>query len=163
MWHYYHFVAEDLLGGLAALATVPRGKHNTLRGHEQGTVARRLVVPWESNWRDHWKLNEMVASSIFKGGSWPSTRSIHVSRVVRSHRLGYVEVNDGRRSNRLFLSRSVRSPNSVSYPHHIQWSSWIVGRRMLIIDWLKNGTRWLFRSSSSPRLPISFPRLETQS
>lgn len=60
LYHYYHFVAEDLLGGLTALASVP-----VRTGRALSTSANGVVIPWQSGWKDVWGMNEMVLRGMF--------------------------------------------------------------------------------------------------
>lgn len=55
LYHYYHFAAEDLLGGLAAYAAV----------EPQVEEPERVVIPWDMSWRDKWNINEVVVEGIF--------------------------------------------------------------------------------------------------
>jgi hypothetical protein len=79
LWHYYHFVAEDILGGFAALASsraprhesgvVGKGYHGPVEGGSMA-VPDRIVIPWEGNWHDKWGMNEMVVNGVFDGSEW---------------------------------------------------------------------------------------------
>ncbi|ORX35809.1 hypothetical protein BD324DRAFT_81109 [Kockovaella imperatae] len=67
MWHYYHFVTEDLLGGLAALAATPRAHRRNLisSNAESDPLPARLAIPWEPGWRDRWGMNNVVVKAMF--------------------------------------------------------------------------------------------------
>jgi hypothetical protein len=54
LWHYYHFAAENIVTGLAALATA--GFFG---------IPSRLIIPWETGWHDRFGMNEMVVKGIW--------------------------------------------------------------------------------------------------
>ena len=56
LYHYYHFAAEDVLGGLTAYATV----------EPPVPEPDRLVVPWNMAWRDKWGINPVITEGMFK-------------------------------------------------------------------------------------------------
>jgi len=55
LWHYYHFTAEDILGGIVGYASVEPAIPEP----------ERLLVPYGMNWRDRWGLNEMIVEGMF--------------------------------------------------------------------------------------------------
>lgn len=61
LWHYYHFAAENVLGGLAALA-IPTG-----RSRSMPLIPDTLLIPWEMAYKDKWGMNEMVIDGVFNG------------------------------------------------------------------------------------------------
>lgn len=54
LWHYYHFAAENIVAGLAALA---------ISGVEG--IPEHMIIPWENNWHDRYGMNEMVVKGIW--------------------------------------------------------------------------------------------------
>lgn len=55
LWHFYHFVVENILGGLAALGAV----------YDRPVMPDRLIVPWLDNWHDGLSLNDNVVAALF--------------------------------------------------------------------------------------------------
>ena len=53
--HYYHFIAEDVLGALKAYASIEPGLEQP----------QRVLVPWDVGWRDVWELNEVIVAGLF--------------------------------------------------------------------------------------------------
>lgn len=74
MYHYYHFAAENVLGGLAAMATwagardlvlgkgMGKGKHGAARDRY---VPDQIIVPWDNRWHDVYGMNDMVVEGIW--------------------------------------------------------------------------------------------------
>lgn len=58
LWHYYHFAAENVLTGFAALGSVNPTSTTP-------PVIDRFVIPWLSNWHDQYGLNDVLVDSIF--------------------------------------------------------------------------------------------------
>lgn len=79
--HYYHFLAENLVGGITGLATVTlptglgsgwSGSGNEPEWEEQeekdsGYRAENLIIPWVEDYRDGAGMNEVVAEGLFPG------------------------------------------------------------------------------------------------
>jgi hypothetical protein len=63
LYHYYHFTAEAMLGGLASIASwaasVDWPRPAPLPGADQ------IVIPWDKRWHDRHGLNEMVVHGIW--------------------------------------------------------------------------------------------------
>ena len=57
LWHYYHFAAENIVAGLAALSIVKPSGYDGLPD--------QLLIPWENDWHDRFGMNEMVIKGIF--------------------------------------------------------------------------------------------------
>jgi hypothetical protein len=75
LWHYYHFAAENVLGGLAALAAT-----DTINIHEKRReeivmqpVPERIAIPWEPKWQDRFGMNEMVIRGLWDQGGYMTT------------------------------------------------------------------------------------------
>ncbi|WVQ93474.1 hypothetical protein IAU59_000548 [Kwoniella sp. CBS 9459] len=73
-WHYlssyYHLVAEVLLGGITALASVPATREmveEVRTGVEVPKVPERIAIPWPAaeGWRDPDGINEFMVKGIF--------------------------------------------------------------------------------------------------
>lgn len=78
LYHYYHFAAEDLLGGLAAYAAV----------EPQVEEPERVVIPWDMSWRDKWNINEVVVEGIFDK---PVVEKDQWDRMIGQHDWVYFE------------------------------------------------------------------------
>lgn len=63
LWHYYHFVAEDLLGGLALLGSVTADHARDAKDF----LPERVLVPFASDYHDKWGMNDMVVQGLFDG------------------------------------------------------------------------------------------------
>lgn len=81
MAHYYHFIGEDVFGGLAALHLAeqydfhfrkrrdglePEGRSGNASEAPGGPG--RLIIPWVEGWRDVPGLNERLAGALFDEG-----------------------------------------------------------------------------------------------
>jgi hypothetical protein len=64
LYHYYHFMVENVLGGFAALVASERNTGREAHA-ETGT---RLIIPWQGDWADGRGLNRAVIDGLFDGG-----------------------------------------------------------------------------------------------
>ena len=71
LYHYYHFSAENLLGGLTALASIPMKIGLT----RTSLLADRVIVPWEGPWQDKYGMNEMVVKGMYDDRELDATDS----------------------------------------------------------------------------------------
>lgn len=72
---YYHFAAENLLGGMAALAanthsSRARSLWKSVFGTAKPTgsgfpAAEWLIIPWKDDWRDSYGMNEFLVKNLF--------------------------------------------------------------------------------------------------
>ncbi len=78
---YYHFAAENLLGGMAALSAYTRSPHarsvwKSVFGGSDPTgssypAADWLFVPWKDEWRDSYGMNEFLVNRLFPKSELP--------------------------------------------------------------------------------------------
>jgi len=69
LWHYYHFAAEDMLGGLVALGT-------DAASETKCSLPERVMIPWGGykGYEDVWGMNVMVINGVFSGSKSTSRR-----------------------------------------------------------------------------------------
>lgn len=93
LYHYYHFAAENILGGFAALASVRHGLDVQDRISEKilsgsADTPERIVIPWEGGWRDKWGENELVIKGIFPTCESRRRSSVETMSILGPRRTG---------------------------------------------------------------------------
>ncbi|ORX37567.1 hypothetical protein BD324DRAFT_650140 [Kockovaella imperatae] len=65
LWHYYHFAAEAMLGGLTAFSIAESVERIESPQAYLPVVPDRLIIPWDSNWHDRWGINPLMVDALF--------------------------------------------------------------------------------------------------
>ena len=81
LYHYFHFVAEDILAGFATLAAVPSHRLADRSRTDHSGYPNRVLVPWESGWQDKWGLNKMTVDGLFDGSECTES-TLLISRLT---------------------------------------------------------------------------------